>query len=192
MLLALHSTSSQSYPPSPTIKLGPSGADSWVGGPVYALGPCGSPQWTLLWCWEFLPLPQPPQVFSVRDLETSFPHTGTLGCAFYLAPQLFLQVYLHVNVGLPSLQATSSSGPPAALLPQVLSTQLPVSTPPTNLDVSSLTPWLSNFHTVQFSHTSGCFLSLYFLLSFFWLCKKAQCVYLHLHLDQKGNKVFFN
>ena len=42
------------------------------------------------------------------------------------APQLFLSVYLHANVGLP--------GPLAATLPQVLSIWLPISTPPTSLD----------------------------------------------------------
>ena len=34
----------QSLPLLPTIKLGPSGADSQVGGLVHALGPCGSLQ----------------------------------------------------------------------------------------------------------------------------------------------------
>ena len=32
----------QSLLPLSTSKLGPSGADSWVGGFVYVLGPCGS------------------------------------------------------------------------------------------------------------------------------------------------------
>ena len=70
--------------------------------------------------------PQPPQVFSVRRFETSFPPTGTLGCTICLAPQLFLPVYPHANVVLPIL--------PTAALPQVLSTQLPVSAPATSLD----------------------------------------------------------
>ena len=39
--------------------------------------------------------------------------------------------------------------------------QLPISAPPTGLDnVSSLSPWLLDFHTVQFSVSSGCFLFL--------------------------------
>ena len=44
----LHSAVFQSLPLPllPTIKLGPSGADSRVGGFVYALGPCESLQWT--------------------------------------------------------------------------------------------------------------------------------------------------
>ena len=42
MLLAQLSAGFQSLPLLPTNKLGPSGADSWVGGFVYTLGPGGS------------------------------------------------------------------------------------------------------------------------------------------------------
>ena len=107
-------------------QIGPSDADSWVDEFVYVLGPCGSLQWTLLWGWEFLPLPQPPQVFTAKGFEALFPHAGTLSCTVCLAPQLFLPVFPEANVGLPSLPATA--------LPQVLSTKLPVSTLPTSLD----------------------------------------------------------
>ena len=48
MLLAPLSAGFQSLPPLPTVKLGPSGADSPVGGFVYVLGLCGSLQQTLL------------------------------------------------------------------------------------------------------------------------------------------------
>ena len=58
------------------------------------------------------------------------------------------------------------------------------------MNVSSSTPWLSDFHTVQFSGSSGCFSFLNLLLSFFWLCEEAQCVHLHLHLVQKSNLSF--
>ena len=44
MVLAPLSAGFQSLPPLPTIKLGPSGADSQVGGLVHALGHCGSLQ----------------------------------------------------------------------------------------------------------------------------------------------------
>ena len=67
----------------------------------------------------------PTGVFSQR-FEALFPYTGTLGCKVCLAPELFLLVYLHGNVGLPSL--------PAGALPQVLSAQLPISAPPTGQD----------------------------------------------------------
>ena len=53
------------------------------------------------------------------------------------------------------------------------------------MNVSSLTPWLLDFHTVQFSVSSGCSFLFKLLLSFFWLCKEAQCVHLCLHLGQK-------
>ena len=49
------------------------------------------------------------------------------------------------------------------------------------MNVSSLTPWFSGFHIVQFSGCSSCFLFLNLLLSLFWLCEEAQCVYLCLH-----------
>ena len=133
MLFAQLSASFQSLPPLPTSKVGPSDADSWVGGFVYVLGPCGSLQWTLLWGWEFLPPLQPLQVFSARGFEALFPCTGTLGCVVYLAPQLFLPVYLHVNVGPPGLPATACLGPQ---LPPFLESSLPqvsVFAPPTSL-----------------------------------------------------------
>ena len=41
------------------------------------------------------------------------------------------------------------------------------------MNVSSLTPWLSDFHTVRFSGSFGCFLFLNLLLSFSWLCEEA-------------------
>ena len=40
----------------------------WVG--VYILGPHGPFQWTLLWNWEFLPSPQPPQICIARGFES--------------------------------------------------------------------------------------------------------------------------
>ena len=114
-------------------------------------------------------------VFNQR-FEALFSSAGALGCVVCLTKQLFFSVYPHGNVGLSGRQ-----------LPRVLSPRLPVSTPPTGLDecffFSSLTPWLSDFHTVRFSGCSGCFLFLN-LLSFFWLYEEAQCVYLRLHLGQ--------
>ena len=62
--------------------------------------------------------------------------------------------------------------------------QLPVSTPPTSLmNISCLTPWLLDFHTVWFSGSSGNFLFLNLLLSFVWLCEEAKCIYLRLCLE---------
>ena len=44
------------------------------------------------------------------------------------------------------------------------------------MNVSSLIPWLLDFHAVWLSVSSGCFLFLNLLVSFFWLCEEAQCV----------------
>ena len=58
-------------------------------------------------------------------------------------------------------QSATSLGPPATTLLRVLSARLPVSAPPTGLDECFfLSPWLSDFHTVGFSVSSGCFLYL--------------------------------
>ena len=53
------------------------------------------------------------QSFFVRSFEALFPHTGTLGCAVCLAPQLFLRGYLQADVGLAGLLA----GPRPVLQP---------------------------------------------------------------------------
>ena len=162
MLLAQLSAGFQSLPPLHTSKLGPSGAVAWVGGFVNILGPCGSLQQTLLWGLEFLLLPQPPQVFSVRGFEALSPRIGTLGCTVCLAPQSFFLMYPHTSVGPPSLPATA--------LPHILSTPPPPLLPVCMND-SSLSPWLSDFHTVWFSGSSGWFLFLNLFLPFFWLCE---------------------
>ena len=167
-----------------------------VGGFAYILGPCGSLLLTLLWGWEFFELtPQPLQVFSVRDFEALFPNTGILGCTVCLTPQLFLPVYLHAYVGWPSPQATALPGPPATALPCVLSARLTVSTPPTSLDecffFNSLVVGLpySLIFCQFWLFFLFCFLNS--LLSFFWLCEEAQCVYLHLHLSWKSVLLIF-
>ena len=94
----------------------------------------------------------------------------------------------------PVPQSIVSLGLPAATLPRVLSTLAACLRPgcpsPTPrlawMNVSSLSPWLSDFHTVRFSVSSGCFL---FLNCPFWLCKEVQCVYLCLHLGWKPTKL---
>ena len=53
------------------------------------------------------------------------------------------------------------------------------------MNVSFLTPWLSGFHTVQFSGSSGYFLFFNLLLSFFRLCEEAKYISLRFHLDRK-------
>ena len=100
MLLARLSAGFQSLPPLPTSKLSLSGADSQVSGFVYSLRPCGSLQRPLLWSWEFLPLQ--------CSFEAICPCAGTLSCTVCLTPQSFLPVYLHANVGPPSLPNITS------------------------------------------------------------------------------------
>ena len=58
---------------------------------------------------------------------------------------------------------------------------------PVWMNDSCLTPWLSDFHEVWFSDSSGCFLFLNWLLSFFWVCKDVKCFYPCLHLGQDSN-----
>ena len=110
------------------------------------------------------------------------------------------------NSGLRSL----SSGPPAAASPTSCSMacptlqsatllihqplpcctsslpRLPVSTPPTSLDECVF--FVSLVVGLPYS-LIFCQFWLFFvfkLLSFFWLCEEAQCIYLHLHLGWKS------
>ena len=88
----------------------------------------------------------------------------------------------------PAPQSATSLRLPAAALPRVLSTWLPVSAPPTGLDEYFF--FISLVVGLPYSSFS-CQFWLFFvfkLLSFFWLCKEAQCVYLCLHLGWKPKK----
>ena len=126
----------KSLPPLSIRKLGTSGSNFQVGGFVYVLWLCGSLQWTLLWGWEFLLPPQPPYIFLFRGFEDSFPCTGTLGWIVYLVSQL-----------LPSLRSSSHHLATSTLHPGCPS-------PPILLvwiNVSSLSPWLSDFHVFWYS-----------------------------------------
>ena len=154
----------QSLPLLPTNHLGLSGADSqggWVCVHSRTLwfSPTNSP--------VRLGVPpaatSTPHVFSVRGFEDLFPRTGTLGCMVYLAPQLLLLAYLHSNVGPPSPQAITLPAPVLQPLPYHESSQPSCLSPPLLLvwmNVSSLTLWWLDFHTVLFSVSSGCFLFL--------------------------------
>ena len=105
----------------------------------------------------------PTGVLSQR-FEALFPRAGALGCAVCFVPPPFLPVYLCVNVGPWGLLAFAL---PAPFVPQSASlwvrpccrqSSLPLL--PVWMNVSSLSPWLSDFHTVRFSVSSGCFLFL--------------------------------
>ena len=180
------------YPMLPESRLCPlsccPGADSWVGGFVYVLGSCGPLQGTVLIDWEFIPPPQPPQALTARGSEALSAWHWNPGLHGLSHSWWLLSVYLHINVGpsaLPAsvLPAQSSSHclavqplHPACPSPPILSVWM---------NVSSLTPWFSDFHTVRLSGRSGCLLFLNLLFSFFWLCKEAKCIYLCLHPGQK-------
>ena len=162
MALAPLSAGFQSLPLLPTIKLGPSGADSQVGWFVSILRPRGSLQGSLLGGWEFLLLPpQPPQVFSVSGLGLYFPTLeplvlrsvtwSTSGC---LTSQLQLcpphSTICHLT-GSASRYLSASPLCPGCPSPPLLLVWM---------SVSSLSPWLLDLHTVRFSVSSGGFLFL--------------------------------
>ena len=194
----------QSLPPPPIIKLGPSGADSRVGGLVHTLGPCGSLQRTLPWGWESLLLPpNPPQVFSIGSLRLYFPALEPWVAVVCFTPPWFLPVYLGANVGPQGPPATTLWGLPAAAWPAPLPNppprwvcqpppchesslpQLTISAPPFGLGECfffiSLVVWLPCSLTF---YQFWMFFVFKLLLSFFWLWKEAQCVYLHLLLGR--------
>ena len=186
MLLAQLSAAFWSLLSLPTIKLGPCGADSWVGGCVYILGPYGSLQRTLLWSWEFLPLPpQPPQVFPVRGFEALFPLTGTwVVITSHSLPSCSSQFICTRMWDRPDHQ------PQAHLvhqLPLCWESSLPgCLSPPLLLvwmNVSS-TPWSSDFHTVWFCQFWLVFVFKFVVLP---LLVWGGSVYLCLHLGWKSN-----
>ena len=117
-------------------------------------------------------------VFNQR-FEALFPHAGILGCAVCFAPLLFLPAYLCTNVGPEGLSSTTLWGLLAVAWPAPFHNPPPCcvrqpppchksSTPgcqsppllPVWMNVSSLSPWLLDFHTVGFSVSSGHFLFL--------------------------------
>ena len=132
----------------------------------------------------------PCRFFQSEVLRVYFPALESWVFLVCLAPQLFSH-FTHVQMwgGFFSLSppAVALPGPLVAALLRVLSTWLP-SLPllPVWMNVSSLTLWLLDFHTVQFSVSPGCFLFLNLLLSFFWLCEEAKYIYLLFHMGWKS------
>ena len=144
----------------------------------------------------------PKGVFNQR-FEALFPHAGALGCAVCFTPKSLLLVYLCANVGPRGLPATTLWGLLAAAWPAPCHTPpplgvrqplpccksslpwLPVSTPPTGLDECVF--FISLVVALPYSSIFCQFLLFLVLklLSFFWLCEEAQCVYLRLHLGRK-------
>ena len=112
MLLVQLSVAFQSLPPLPTSKLGPSGADSWVGGFLYILGPCGSLLKLSCEAGSFSCYPNPHRFFQSEVLRFYFPVLEPW-CGLSGSP-VVPPFYPHANVGLPT--------PAAATLLLVLST----------------------------------------------------------------------
>ena len=110
-----------------------------------------------------------------EGLRLYFPR-WSMGCTISLAPQLFLPVYLHACVGSLSLPATTLPASVHQLPPCPESSPplLIVSASPTTLnECFFFNSWVSNFHTVRFPGSSGYFLFLNLLLSFFSLGEEA-------------------
>ena len=96
----------------------------------------------------------PTGVFN-QSFEALFPHAGTLGCTVcHPAHQLLPR---RPAVALPT---PLHNQPPCwvCLLCPCLESSPPLL--PVWMNVSSLSPWLSDFHTVRLSVSSGCFLVL--------------------------------
>ena len=136
-----------------------------------------------------------------QRFEALFSLPGALGCVVFFAPLPFLPVYLCADVGPWGLLAVALPAPfhnpPPCWVRQLLPccesslSHLPVSAPPTGLDecfffISMVVGLPCSSIFCQF----WLFFVFKLLLSFFWLCEEAQCVYLQLHLGRKSGFTF--
>ena len=152
----------------PTSKLGHSGADSpgrWVC--VYSrtlwVSPMNSPM-------RFL---NPHRFFQSEVLRLYFPTLGPWVAQSVSLPScsswfISTQMWDRPLLQLPLTCSSSHSLATSPLCPGCLAPPLLL----VWMYVSSLTPWLLDFHTVRFPGSSGWFLFLN-LLFFFWLCEEA-------------------
>ena len=126
-----------------------------------------------------------PHRFFQSDFEALFHHTGTLCCGSLSHSPVVPSSLSTCKCG--TTQSASHCLARSPLCPCCPSLSLL----PVWVNVSSLTSWLSDFHTVWFSGSSGYFLFLNLLLSFFLFCKETKFIYLCLHLVLKSlNKAF--
>ena len=129
------------FPGFPQVNCTLLGADSQMGSLVYILG-CHRPiKRTLLCDWQFIPPLQYPQIFTATGLRLYFSvlepwvaqYVSLPSCAFQF---ISTQVWDHPVCQLPPWHVCF---PPGGLSPANLQFWM---------YVSSLTPWLSDFHTV--------------------------------------------
>ena len=172
MPLAQLSACLQSLPPLLTSKLDLSSADSQVGGFVYLLGPCECSNGLSCETVGFSHCPNPHKCFQSQVLRLYFP-----ALELWVVPSVLLPScsswFIHMRIWdcrVCQLLPCCNSSPIRCPSPSLL---------PVWMNISSLIPWLSDFHTVQISDSSV-YLFFNLLLSFFWLCKEAECIFLHL------------
>ena len=136
--------------------------------------------------------PQPPQVFSISCLRLYFPAlelwvvwsvTWSTSCC--LAGQLKLcspcSTICHLAGSASRRLAVSPLHPAAHLHPSDRSGRM------------FLLYLLGCQTSIEFDFLSVLVVFVFkLLLSFFWLCKEAQCVYLHLHLGWKSQGTFLS
>ena len=165
MALAPPSAGFQPLPPLPTIKLGPSGVVSPVGGLLQALGPCGSLQELSCEAGSFsCCLLNRHGCFQSEVLGFISPSWSPGLRSLFRSPTIPSSLSMHECGAAGSTSCCSSTirhlagsasrhGAVSPLCPGCPS-------PPLLLvwvNVSSLSPCLSNFHEVRFSVSSGCF-----------------------------------
>ena len=127
------------------------------------------------------PAPTPPQVFTSRGFEAFFSHSGILGSAVLSCSTVVLPSLSTCECG--TAQSVSCCLTALPLHPGYLSSPfLPIW-----INISSLTPWLFDFHPYSsiFWQFWVFFLFLNWLLSFFWFWGKAKCIYIYIHLSWK-------
>ena len=156
----------------------------WVGEFVYILRPCRPFKHSFPKIWVPSATVTPTGFFQSQYTQIYLPGAGAgIACSQGVPLNFYLP---HVNVGLP-LPVLPPPLPLCATL--CLLASLPLL--PTWMNVASLNLWLSNFHTVQFSDSSGCYILRFSYNSFLWLCEEAKHVYLCLHFDRKKKLTFY-
>ena len=131
----------------------------------------------------------PTCVFNQR-FEALFPYTGALGYAVCHPVHQLLPRWPAAALS-PSLAPQSATllGPPASTCCKSSLPWLPISAPPTGLDECFF--FISLVVGLPYSSIFSQFWLFFvfkLLLSFFWLCKGAQCAYLRLHLGWKSSE----